>query len=241
MLELKNIHKSYPVGKGSLHVLKGIDLKIEAGELVSIMGSSGSGKSTMMNVLGLLDAYDEGEYRLNGRLIRDLSERQAARYRNELLGFVFQSFHLIPFKTAVENVALPLYYQNVGRRKRNAVALEYLETVGLGPWAEHRPTELSGGQQQRVAIARALITQPKVMLADEPTGALDSTTSIEVMEILRRVNAEGTTVVIVTHEHDISEMTDRIVHLHDGLIDRDEKVAPTSGGTPPVSAKVGAS
>jgi len=236
MLELEGIHKSYPVGKGSLHVLKGVDLSIGSGELVSIMGSSGSGKSTLMNVLGLLDGYDEGEYRLNGETIRDLTERQAAKYRNELLGFVFQSFHLIPFKTAVENVALPLYYQNVSRTKRNGIALEFLEEVGLADWAEHRPTELSGGQQQRVAIARALITRPKVILADEPTGALDSTTSLEVMELLQKINRTGTTVVIVTHEHDISEMTDRIVHLHDGLIDRDERVARPSAV--PKSAEV---
>lgn len=226
MIELRNIHKSYPVGHNRLHVLKGLDLTIEAGEMVSIMGSSGSGKSTLLNVLGLLDTYDEGEYRLRGRLMKDLSERQAARLRNEHLGFIFQSFNLIPFKTALENVALPLYYKGVRRGVRNARAGEYLERMGLLDWAEHLPTELSGGQQQRVAIARALISQPDVLLADEPTGALDSQTSLQIMDILHAINTEeGTTLVIVTHEHDISQLTQRIIHLQDGLIVDDTPVA----------------
>ncbi len=224
MIDLQGIHKSYPVGKGKLHVLKGIDLHIGAGEMVSIMGSSGSGKSTLMNVMGILDDYDEGEYLLDRHRIRNLSERKAAGYRNKLLGFVFQSFNLIPFKNAMENVALPLYYQGVPRRKRNEIALTYLEKVGLVDWAEHRPSELSGGQQQRVAIARALISEPKVILADEPTGALDTTTSYEVMAVLRDINREGTSIVIVTHEHDISHMTDRLIHLTDGRIESDEPV-----------------
>jgi putative ABC transport system ATP-binding protein len=218
MLRLADVNKSYVLGHNRLHVLKGVDLEIAAGEMVSIMGSSGSGKSTLLNVLGILDRYDSGEYRLDGTLIKDLSERRAAAYRNRLLGFVFQSFNLIPFKTALENVALPLYYQGVRRSRRNRTARDYLDRMGLADWAEHRPSELSGGQQQRVAIARALISEPKVILADEPTGALDSQTSLEVMEILRGINREGTTVVIVTHEHDISELTDRIIHLRDGVV-----------------------
>ena len=218
MLNLSNIHKTYSVGNNNLHVLKGIDLEIEAGEIVSIMGSSGSGKSTLMNILGLLDGYDDGEYRLNGKVMRGLSETRAAAYRGKLLGFVFQSFNLIAFKTAQENVALPLYYQGVGRRKRNRLAREYLEQVGLLDWADHVPSEMSGGQQQRVAIARALISKPKVILADEPTGALDSETSYDVIRALKSVNESGVTVVIVTHETDISEMTERVIHLRDGTI-----------------------
>ena len=220
ILELQGINKSYTVGSNRLHVLKGVDLEIEAGEMVSIMGPSGSGKSTLLNVLGILDAYDSGTYHLDGKLIDGLSERQAARYRNELLGFVFQSFNLIPFKTALENVALPLFYRGVRRKRRNAIARDFLDKVQLGDWAEHLPGELSGGQQQRVAIARALITEPRVILADEPTGALDSQTSREVIELLHEINASGTTVVIVTHEHEISEMTDRVIHLLDGVIGR---------------------
>ena len=221
MLQLRDINKSYTIGSNRLHVLKGIDLDIAAGEMVSIMGPSGSGKSTLLNILGILDRFDSGTYRLGDQLIDGLSERRAARFRNQLLGFVFQSFNLIPFKTALENVALPLYYRGVRRKKRNAVAGEYLERVGLADWSEHLPSELSGGQQQRIAIARALITEPKVILADEPTGALDSQTSREVIELLHEINAAGTTVVIVTHEHEISEMTDRVIQLLDGVIGRE--------------------
>ena len=205
MIKLEGITKSYTVGKQSLKVLKGIDLDIEQGELVSIMGSSGSGKSTLLNILGILDSYDEGKYFLSDTLMSGLSERKAANYRNRFLGFVFQSFNLLSFKNAMENVALPLYYQSVGRSKRNKIAMEYLERVGLLDWATHMPNELSGGQKQRVAIARALIADPKVILADEPTGALDSTTSMEVMNIFKEVNTSGKTVIIVTHEKDISQ------------------------------------
>jgi putative ABC transport system ATP-binding protein len=209
------------MGSNFLHVLKGIDLEIEKGELVSIMGSSGSGKSTLLNILGILDNYDEGEYRLDGRLIAGLTETKAALMRNEYIGFVFQSFNLISFKNALENVALPLYYKNISRKKRNKIAMEYLDKVGLLDWAEHMPNELSGGQKQRVAIARSLIANPKVILADEPTGALDSATSFEVMEILRDINKEGITVIIVTHEDDISRMTKRVIKLKDGIIEAD--------------------
>ena len=219
MIELKEINNSYITGSNSLHVLKGIDLSIDQGELISIMGSSGSGKSTLLNLLGILDSYDSGSYILNGTLIKDLNETKAAWYRNQMIGFVFQSFNLISFKNAMENVALPLYYQKISRKKRNKIALEYLDRMGLKEWADHTPNELSGGQKQRVAIARAMISNPKVILADEPTGALDTTTSYEVMKLFREINKEGITVIIVTHEKDISEMTDRIVHLKDGLIE----------------------
>lgn len=222
MIEIKNLHKSYPIGKDKLHVLKGLNLSIKEGEFVSIMGSSGSGKSTLLNILGLLDEHDEGEYILNGQVIQKLNEKKAAILRNKFLGFVFQSFNLINYKTALENVSLPLYYSGVGRKERQKIAMEYLEKVELGAWANHLPSEMSGGQKQRVAIARALVTQPKVILADEPTGALDSATSSAVMQILKDINKEGMTILVITHEEDIAEQTKRIVRLKDGVIMSDE-------------------
>ena len=234
MLDLRGIEKAYPLAGGVLPVLKGIDLRIEQGEMVAIMGSSGSGKSTLLNVLGLLDGFDEGAYDLNGVDMAGLSEKQAARYRSQFLGFVFQSFNLIAFKTALENVALPLFYQKVPRRERQKRAQEMLEKMGLGDRSDHLPSELSGGQKQRVAIARALITSPRVILADEPTGALDSSTSHDVMQVLREVNDSGITVIIVTHEADIAAKCDRTIRLHDGIIIEDgrsgEVVEPTANG-----------
>ena len=221
MLRLQALHKSYGQGANRVHVLKGIDLTIGRGELVSIMGASGSGKSTLLNVFGVLDRYDEGEYWLDGHLVKGLSEARSAELRSRLLGFIFQSFNLISFKTAAENVAMPLYYQGVSRRERNKRAAEFLDLVGLADRTHHLPSELSGGQQQRVAIARALVAQPKVILADEPTGALDSQTSMEVMEILQRIHQSGVTILIVTHEHDISTMTERVIRLRDGKIESD--------------------
>ena len=222
MIQLTNVNKTYNNG-APLHVLKGINLNIEQGEFVSIMGASGSGKSTLLNILGILDNYDTGEYYLNNVLIKNLSETKAAEYRNRMIGFIFQSFNLISFKNAMENVALPLFYQGVGRKKRNELAMEYLDKLGLKEWAHHLPNELSGGQKQRVAIARALISKPQIILADEPTGALDSKTSVEVMNILKELHdKEGLTIVVVTHESGVANQTNKIIHIKDGVIERIE-------------------
>ncbi len=223
MINIENLHKSYKMGKNTLHVLKGIDFKVDEGELVAIMGSSGSGKSTLLNIVGMLDLLDEGQYTLDDVIIKDLDETKAARYRNKFLGFVFQSFNLINYKNALENVSLPLYYQGIKRKERQEVALSYLERVGLKDWATHLPSELSGGQKQRVAIARAMAARPKVLLADEPTGALDTTTSYEVMDLIQKINEEGKTILVVTHEEDIAKMCKRIVRLKDGVIVEDKK------------------
>jgi putative ABC transport system ATP-binding protein len=223
MIHLENINKTYQ-GAQPLHVLKGINLDIAKGDFVSIMGASGSGKSTLLNILGILDNYDSGEYLLNDVPIKNLSETRAAEYRNRMIGFIFQSFNLISFKTAVENVELPLFYQGVSRRKRHQMAMDYLEKLGLIAWAEHYPNELSGGQKQRVAIARALITRPQIILADEPTGALDSKTSVEVMQLLKQLNEkEGMTIVVVTHESGVANETNKIIHIQDGMIGRIEE------------------
>ena len=224
MILIKDLHKSYEMGSNSLHVLKGINFNVGKGELVAIMGSSGSGKSTLLNIIGMLDEGQEGTYSLDGVLIKDLNEKIAAQYRNEFLGFVFQSFNLINYKNALDNVAMPLYYQGMKRKERNERAMHYLEKVGLADWHHHLPNELSGGQNQRVAIARALASNPKVVLADEPTGALDSTTSHEVMELIQSISDEGKTILIVTHENDIAHMCNRIVNLKDGIITDDQLI-----------------
>ena len=224
MIRIENLHKSYPMGNRSLHVLKGLDFNVEEGELVAIMGSSGSGKSTLLNILGMLDNYDEGSYTLGDVLIKKMDETKAAKYRNKFLGFVFQSFNLINYKNALENVVLPLYYQGVSRKEREEKALKYLDDVGLKEWANHLPAELSGGQKQRVAIARAMVGEPKVLLADEPTGALDSNTSKEVMDLIQKINKAGKTILVATHEEDIAQMCSRIVRLKDGVIVEDKKI-----------------
>lgn len=224
MLEIKKLNKSYKIGDSTLHVLKGINLSVKKGEMIAIMGSSGSGKSTLLNIIGILDELDSGDYNLDGIQIKGLSEKKAAQYRNKFLGFVFQSFNLINFKNALENVALPLYYQGLNRKERQQKAMFHLQKVGLADWSSHLPNELSGGQKQRVAIARALASNPKLILADEPTGALDSTTSQEIMKFLQKLNDEGKTILIVTHEEDISLMCKRIVKLKDGIITEDKKI-----------------
>ncbi len=224
MINIKDLHKSYKMGSNSLHVLKGINFSVKEGELVAIMGSSGSGKSTLLNIIGMLDNYDKGSYELDNILIKDLNETKAANYRNKFLGFVFQSFNLINYKSAVDNVILPLYYQGIKRKERETTALDYLDNVGLKNWASHLPSELSGGQKQRVAIARAMVSKPKVLLADEPTGALDSNTSSEVMSLIQKINNSGKTILVVTHEEDIAKMCKRIVKLKDGVIVEDKKI-----------------
>lgn len=224
MLEIRNLHKSYPIGESSLHVLKGINLSVEKGEMVAIMGSSGSGKSTLLNIIGMLDESDSGEYILDGLPIKNLTEKKAAVYRNKFLGFIFQSFNLINYKNALENVALPLYYQGMKRKERQELAMFHLDKMGLKDWAHHLPKELSGGQNQRVAIARALAANPKLLLADEPTGALDMSTSYEIMAFIQQLNEEGKTILMVTHEEDIAQMCKRIVRLRDGVIMEDNKI-----------------
>lgn len=224
MIKIRDLNKSYTMGANKLHVLKGINLDVDEGEFVAIMGASGSGKSTLLNIIGMLDTHDTGLYELAGVKIEKLNEKKAANYRNKFLGFIFQSYNLINFKNVAENVALPLYYQNVSRKNRSQIAMHYLERVGLTDWAHHMPNELSGGQKQRVAIARALAAKPKLLLADEPTGALDSKTSAEVMKLIQEINDEGKTILMVTHENDIAQMCKRIVRLKDGMITEDIKI-----------------
>ncbi len=224
MIKIRDLNKSYKMGANSLHVLKGINLDVKEGEFVAIMGASGSGKSTLLNIIGMLDNHDSGLYELDGVRIENLSEKKAANYRNKFLGFIFQSYNLISFKNVLENVALPLYYQNVSRGKRSEMAMQYIERVGLTNWAHHLPNELSGGQKQRVAIARALASRPKLLLADEPTGALDSKTSKEVMRLIQEINNEGKTILMVTHEDEVANMCKRIVRLKDGMIMSDELI-----------------
>ena len=224
MIKITDLHKSYKIGKNSLHVLKGINFNVEEGELVAIMGSSGSGKSTLLNIIGMLDTADSGTYNLDGFEIKNMNETKAAQYRNRFLGFIFQSFNLINYKNALENIALPLFYKGINRTERQKIAMKYLSKVGLEKWEKHLPSELSGGQKQRVAIARAMVTQPKVLLADELTGALDSTTSIEVMSLIQEINNNGKTILVVTHEEDIAMMCKRIIRLKDGVILEDKKV-----------------
>lgn len=224
MIKIRELNKSYKMGTNILHVLKGINLDVAEGEFVAIMGASGSGKSTLLNIIGMLDTHDSGLYELDGVKIEKLNEKKAANYRNQFLGFIFQSYNLISFKNIVENVALPLYYQNINRKNRNQIAMHYLDRVGLTNWASHLPNELSGGQKQRVAIARALASKPKLLLADEPTGALDSKTSAEVMKLIQEINDEGKTILMVTHEDEIAHMCKRIVRLKDGMIMDDERI-----------------
>jgi len=236
VLRLSKVNKYYKVGTHSLHVLRDIEVEVADGEFVAIMGASGSGKSTMLNILGILNEYDSGEYWLGDTLIRDLSERRAAHYRNRYIGFVFQSFNLLPFKTALENVALPLYYQGVSRRKRNGIAMQYLERVGLRDWAEHVPAEMSGGQKQRVAIARSLIGKPRLILADEPTGALDSETSKQIMDLMTEINQSGITVLVVTHDPEVAARTQRTIRLRDGKVMTEADLASLSN--PRISAQI---
>jgi putative ABC transport system ATP-binding protein len=224
VLRLSKVNKFYKVGAHSLHVLRDLDIDVKDGEFVAIMGASGSGKSTLLNILGILDDYDSGEYWLGDTLIRSLSERKAAHYRNRFIGFVFQSFNLLPFKTALENVALPLYYQGITRRKRNQIAAQYLERVGLRDWADHTPAEMSGGQKQRVAIARSLIAKPRLILADEPTGALDSETSTQIMDLLSEIHRTGITMLVVTHDAEIAKRCQRTIRLKDGQVLDDGRI-----------------